>query len=206
MITESAIERVLYSGPGHTLMVRPAHGEDPEILFAEVCTCFANTRIEQDAEGNIFIMAPNGGESSSQNSEITTQLRIWAKQDGRGRVFDPSILFIFPDGSKMSPDASWVSNEQLETLTASERRKFLALVPEFVIELRSPGDRIRDLEKKMEIWRPRGVALGWLIDPVERLVKIYRAGWLDVETQHSPELIGCEKGPVAGFLLGLAPV
>ncbi len=74
-------------------------------------------------------MAPAGGESSKQNSRLTRQLDIWADQDGRGHSFDSSVNFVFPDGSKRSPDASWVSIGRLETLTHEERRKFFKVGP-----------------------------------------------------------------------------
>lgn len=202
-LTEAA-PPLLYTESGHTLIVRPAEDEDTEALFERICADFENERIEQDSEGNVYIMAPVGGESSDQNSELTMQLRAWAKQDGRGRTFDSSVAFILPDGSKRSPDGSWLSNEKLITLTREKRRKFPKLAPEFVIELKSPSDRFSDLKSKMQDWRRNGVQLGWLIHPDKQMVLIYREGIEEPEIFQGAELAG--DGPVLGFTLHLQPI
>jgi hypothetical protein len=56
--------RSIYAEYGRTLTIRPLKGEDTDELFDRVCSEFENTRIEQDAQGSVFIKAPNGGESS----------------------------------------------------------------------------------------------------------------------------------------------
>ncbi len=168
--------RLLYTGCGHRLMIRPMEGEDTEALYRQICSQFENNQIEQDREGNISIMPPVGGESSDQNSEITMQLRSWAKRDGLGRALDSSVGFSLPDRSKLSPDAAWVHKEKLAALTRKERRTFLQVVPDFVIELKSPSDRLSELQKKMHDWKQNGVGLGWLIHPDRRLVFLYRQG------------------------------
>lgn len=149
-------------------------------------------------------MAPVGGESSDQNSELTMQLRIWAKQDGRRRSFDSRVEFILPDGSKLSPDGSWVRQEKLAALTHEQRRKFLKLVPEFVVELKSPTDRFSDLQKKMQDWRRNGVELGWLIHPDKKTVLIFRRD-ADEPESFSGNILAVD-GPVAGFTLDLQPI
>ena len=55
-----------------------------------------------------------------------------------------------------------------------------------MVELRSPADRLSALQDKMVEYMANGVALGWLIDPVNREVFVYRPG-LDVERLDEPE-------------------
>src|SRR6476620_4585439 len=107
------------------LVIRPGDNVDTELLFQEACREYTTGKLEQEANGDILVMAPTGGESSYRNTEINLQLGSWAKKDGRGRAFDSNALFIFPDGSKRSPDASWVRNDKLMKLTRRERREFL---------------------------------------------------------------------------------
>jgi Uma2 family endonuclease len=169
--------RFLYAEYGHTLMIRPSEGEDTEALFARVCADFENQQIEQDGSGNVYIMPPAGGESSNQNVKVARYLDGWAEQDGRGEAFDSSVGFIFPDGSKRGPDAAWVSFESLRSLTLDQRRKYLRVVPEFAIEIKSPTDHWSELQAKMREYKRNGVALGWLIDPLkQRLRCIARTG------------------------------
>jgi len=198
------VPRLLYTDSGRTLVVRPGENEDPEMLYQQICATFENHKIEQDREGNIIIMAPVGGEASDQNSEFTMQLRLWAKRDGRGRVFDSSAGFILPDGTKFSPDSAWVSYGKLGRLSVEERRQWLRLVPEFVVEIKSPSDRYPDLQQKMTVWMRNGVELAWLIHPGQREVLIYRQDRTLPELCLGTHLHG--EGPLAGFTLDLNPI
>lgn len=196
--------RLLFADFGRTLIVRPAVEDDPGTLFDEVCAEFENKKIEQDADGNVYIMAPTGGESSDRNSELTMQLRQWSKQDGRGRGLDSHAVYVLPDGSKRSPDGSWVGNEKIFALPKQQRKRFLRLVPEFVIELQSPSDRTTDLQEKMRQYIRNGVELGWLIRPDEQCVLVYRPERPDPEIVRGSSISG--EGQVAGFTLDLKPI
>jgi Uma2 family endonuclease len=186
-----------------TVVFQLADDGDPEALFEQICRRYDNKKIEQDREGNVYLMSPAGGESGKQNLAAGASLYFWAMRDGRGEVFDSSAAFIFPDGSKRCPDAAWVSNERLLALPYKERRKFLTVVPEFVIEIKSPTDRYSKLQEKMQEYLENGVELGWLIHPDAREVKVYSkdkvATYNDIE-----ELRG--TGPVEGFQLDLLPI
>ncbi|MGH9619162.1 MAG: Uma2 family endonuclease [Bryobacteraceae bacterium] len=201
---EQDVKQYLFAEYGRTLMLAPGDGDDPDALFERVCAEFENTKIEQDEEGNVYIMAPVGAESSDQNAELTMQLRTWAKQDGRGRAFGPDAEFIFPNRSTRGPDAAWVGNEKLAALPRSERRKFARIIPDFVVELKSPSDRISKLNQKMLEYRRNGVELGWLIDPDQRTVWLYRTGDEAPEAFNGDSLAA--DGPVAGFVLDLKPI
>jgi Uma2 family endonuclease len=89
---------------------------------------------------------------------------------------------VLPDGSKLSPDASWVSVEPIKTLTREDLRKFATVVPEFVVEIKSPSDNWEQLRDKMQDFRRNGVGLGWLIHPDKHLVVIYRSNRDMVQT------------------------
>jgi Uma2 family endonuclease len=43
-----------------------------------------------------------------------------------------------------------------------------------VIELRSDSDRLRTLQAKMQEYIENGALLGWLVDPLQKKVWIYR--------------------------------
>ncbi len=193
---------LLWDGPG-VLIIEPGEDEDPELVFRSACRDFENKKIEQDEEGRVYILPPAGGEISSKNGELTMQLRIWAKRDGRGKTFDSSVNFVFPSGAKYGPDGSWVSNERWQALTQEERRKFPPLIPEFVIELKSPSDRPKKLQEKMQKYIANGVELGWLIDPDKREVMIYTQ--TGVRVLNAPDILRGE-GPVEGFELDLQPI
>jgi Uma2 family endonuclease len=132
-------------------------------------------------------------------------LREWARRDKRGKAFGSTAEYILPSGAAYSPDASWVSNERLATLSKQEKRKFPRVVPEFIVEVMSPSDRLKAAKAKMSDWMADGVELGWLIDGDNRTVYIYRAG------QNEPEVsTGASKlngdGPIQGFQVDLKEI
>jgi len=176
-------------------------GIDPEDFILAISHANEGLRIEQTGPDQLTVMPPAGFASSDCNSEIIMQLRMWAKQDGRGRSLDSNTLFVLPAGEKLGPDAAWISNDRLQGLTGEEKKKFLRRVPEFVIELLSSTDSKPELRRKLQTWINGGVLLGWLIDPSERNVEVYRAKRPVEIIRHAFSLAA--DGPVAGFVLQL---
>ncbi|MFZ3217508.1 MAG: Uma2 family endonuclease, partial [Candidatus Acidiferrales bacterium] len=146
---------------------------------------------------------PTGGWTGRGNHEVTRQIGNWWATHERGSVFDSSTGFRLADGSTLSPDASYISEERLRTLSKGALRGFPRICPDFVIELRSESDTLPELNDKMDDWIANGAQLGWLIDPYEQQVIVYRA-------DRSPEVVSGEliagDGPVMGFVLDLARV
>lgn len=157
------------------MRIRPARPLDDDELF-ELCAANGELRIERTADGELIIMPPTGGETGNRNFNVTAVLGAWVRRDGTGVGFDSSTGFILPNGAERAPDAAWVTRERWESLTAEQRKKFPPLVPDFVIELRSPSDTLAEQQAKMEEYVGQGVRLGWLIDPVDRSVHVYRPG------------------------------
>ena len=182
---------------------RPAIEMDDDQFF-KLCQVNRDLQLERSAEGDILIMAPEGGSSVSGGSELIVVFGIWARQDGRGRVFGSSTGFKLPNGAIRAPDVAWVRNERIEGLSEEEWRRFLPLCPDFVIELRSPSDGLAALRRKMEEYRENGTQLGWLLDPVARSVHVYRAG-AAVEVLENPALLSGEP-LLRGFALDVPQV
>ncbi|MDE0371354.1 MAG: Uma2 family endonuclease [Rhodospirillales bacterium] len=156
--------------------------------FYEFCRINRELRIERNARGGIAVMGPAGWETAERNAQITFQLMGWATADGTGRAADSSAGYLLPNGAMRSPDASWISNERLASVAPEQRSKFLPLCPDFVIELRSPTDRLGRLQEKMAEYMANGAQLGWLIDPSSRQVFVYRGG-SEVETLDAPDRV-----------------
>ncbi|MGH2414249.1 MAG: Uma2 family endonuclease, partial [Microcystaceae cyanobacterium] len=112
-----------------------------------------------------------------------------------------STIFRLPNGAQRSPDAAWVTLERWETLTFEQRKKFPPLTPDFVIELRSETDRLKPLQDKMQEYLENGLRLGWLVNPQDKQVEIYRTG-LSVEVIQLPTLLSGEE-VLPGFELQL---
>lgn len=72
------------------------------------------------------------------------------------------------------------------------------------MELCSPSDRLEDLHAKMEEHRSAGVRLGWLIDPEERRVHVYRPGRNPEVLEAPARVTGDPELP--GFTLAFEPI
>ncbi|WP_124974377.1 Uma2 family endonuclease [Aphanothece sacrum] len=170
--------------------------------FEALAAANRDLNLERTAEGELILNPPTGGESGRRNFSITGQLNRWCEeQEDLGEGFDSSTGFKLPNGANRSPDASWVSRKRWQLLTPQQRKGFVALCPDFVVELRSESDSLSKLQAKMLEYLDNGASLGWLIDPQNRRVEIYRPG-RDVELLANPtELSGEDVLP--GFVLNL---
>jgi Uma2 family endonuclease len=167
----------------------------------ELCQLNPGLRIERTAQGELLITPPTGGETSKRNLDLIVAVGTWAKHEGSGIAFDSSGGFILPNSSLRSPDVAWVRRSRLETLTAEQKKKFIPLCPDFVAELRSPTDSLSALQAKMQEYLDNGARLGWLIDPEDRRVYIYRPNGAIECLENPAELPGDPVLP--GFVLDL---
>lgn len=180
----------------------PALSDDAFFAF---CASNNEYRIERSAQGKVLILPGTGGETGSRNASIAGQLWLWTKQNGLGASFDSSTMFRLPNSAMRSPDAAWVSKSRLSKLSPEQKKKFLPLTPEFVIELTSPSDRLPQVEEKMHEWMANGVQLGWLIDPEKRQARVFREDSSEPQVLDNPASLNGD-GPVAGFRLDLQDI
>jgi Uma2 family endonuclease len=172
--------------------------------FFELCQNNRELRFERNANGELIIMPPTGGETGNRNGRITQQLMNWTDADGTGIAFDSSTCFKLPNGADRSPDASWIKLERWDTLTDEEKQKFPPICPDFVIELLSPSDSLQTTQEKMKEYIDNGVRLGILINRKSRQVEIYRPG-KEVEVLDSPATVSGED-VLKGFVLNLGMI
>jgi Uma2 family endonuclease len=172
--------------------------------FYQICRDNLDIKFERNAEGEILIMSPTGGETGIRNFDIIGQFWIWNNHYHLGYCFDSSTCFKFPNGANRSPDVSFILKERWEALTLKDREKFPPIVPDFVLELMSPSDRLEDAQEKMEEYRENGVKLGWLINRKSRQVEIYRPGQ-ETERLENPASIS-DENILPNFILNLETV
>lgn len=171
-----------------------------EQLF-ELCQINQDLKIERTAEGDLVIMPPEGWEIGIYSANFVTLLTQWAWQDGTGASSGSSAGFILPNGAMRSPDAAWVLRSRLSGLTAEQKQRFLPLCPDFVVEIRSPSDRLSAVQAKMQEYLDNGARLGWLIDSPDRQVYVYRPNQ-PVERLDNPATVSGDP-VLAGFILDL---
>ena len=172
--------------------------------FFQLCQNNRELRFERNANGELIIMSPAGGETGNRNGRVNQQLFNWTDADGTGIAFDSSTGFKLPNGADRSPDASWIKLERWDALTDEEKRKFPPICPDFVIELLSPSDSLKTTQEKMKEYIDNGVRLGILINRKSRQVEIYRPG-KEVEVLDFPATVSGED-VLKGFILNLGMI
>jgi Uma2 family endonuclease len=161
-------------------------------------------RVEREPNGEILVMTPANSKTSKINLRIGRLLDEWAEADGRGVATGPDGGYTLPDGSMRAPDAAWVERSRWEALTDAQQSSFAPVCPDFVIELRSPSDKLPAAKAKMEQWIANGAEVAWLIDPIEKAVTVYRPGTDPEHLDHPASVQG--TGPIAGFELVLSRI
>ena len=171
--------------------------------FYQLCVNNPELVLERDAKGALILMSPVGGESGNAELELGTDLAIWNRRTKLGKVFSSSTIFKLPGGGSRSPDAAWVELSRWQSLTSEQRQKFPPIAPDFVLELRSRTDDLATLQAKMQEYIDSGVRLGWLINPQDQQVEIYRLGQVKEVIALPAELSG--ETVLPGFELVIEP-
>jgi Uma2 family endonuclease len=169
--------------------------------FYQLCRNNPDVKFERNVKREIVIMSPTGGETGNRNIEIAADFVIWNRQVKLGILFDSSTCFQLPNGANRSPDVSWIRKDRWDALTAEQQEKFPPIAPDFVLELMSPTDSLRETQAKMQEYISNQVKLGWLINHKLRQVEIYRLGKPVEVLEHPMQLLGEDILP--GFILDL---
>ena len=172
-----------------TLDISQVHLTDEQ--FYQLCITNPEMRLERTAKGLLIVMSPVGGESGNREFELGLDLGIWNRQTDLGKVFSSSTIFKLPGGGDRSPDVAWIERSRWEALTPEERAKFPPIAPDFVMELRSRTDSLQTLRDKMQEYMDSGVRLGWLFNPQDQQVEVYRPNQANV-IYSLPETLTCE--------------
>jgi Uma2 family endonuclease len=171
--------------------------------FVDICETNRDLRLELSSTGELIVLAPTGWGSSKRNFNISGYFWTWNQQAQLGEAFESSGGFILPNGARRSPDLAWVEKSRIEALDP-DPDKFLPLAPDFLIELRSATDSLPKLQQKMQEYQANGVRLGWLIDPQNRRVEIYRSPEEREILENPTQLSGEDILP--GFILDLTTI
>lgn len=176
--------------------------EDDFFLFCQLNDMLA---LERDKNGDIILLSLPGSRIGSLNIDLTISLGSWLQKNKiAGELFGSSTGFTLPNGAVRSPDLSWISKDNWETLSSEEKEIFAPICPDFVIEIRSRSGELKYLQDKMQEYMENGCQLAWLIDVFEKQVFIYGQGndvkiirSLDVQLSGDPVFPGFVLDPSA---------
>ncbi len=117
------------------------------------------------------------GSSRSRHGECEANLVAALRQQasGLGHTYtgDTGFLLHTDPDELVSPDMAFVRLDHLPPL--AERIGYLRVVPDLVVEIRSPNDADTDVQAKVELYLRAGVQLVWLVDQRQQTVQHIRA-------------------------------
>ncbi len=164
-----------------------ATGTELEKLFGKFCSRNSQSiwQYELTPDGEIIAMPPLNHPGGLHENETATELNIWSRDFG-GMATGSNAFYRMPiTGGVLVPDAAWVSPERLAEHPPVPGDP-IPICPDFVIEIRFGSDNLAPLHAKMQLYIANGALLGWLIDPLNRRVYIYRAEQTEPELLESP--------------------
>lgn len=151
--------------------------------------------------GELRTMAPAGFERGDIGSELLERMRSHAKAAGLGKVVGPDTGFILgrdPDTVR-SPDVAFVRTARLPAETPEG---FFPGAPDLAVEVLSPGDRVEEVEEKVDAYFAAGTHLVWVVSPRRKTVRVYRRDGTSMTLRAGDTLDGGEV--FAGFTCKVA--
>ncbi len=147
--------------------------------------------LELTSHGELVINPMVNMDGGFAEAESITDLLIWARDIGGGRVPSSRAIVRLPDGTRVEPDFSWLSPDQMTALPPISASRPITVCPVFVGEILSRTDSIQALQRKMEHYISNGALMAWLIDPYARRVYVYLPDAEPVELL-DPEVVSGE--------------
>ena len=127
-------------------------------------------------EGELVEMPPMAGyEHGIATNRLVGRASVHAENNDLGEGLTAETRFTIernPD-TAIGPDWAFIVKERL---LDPEPTGYAEIVPDLILEVRSPSDTRPEAVAKMERWIRAGVRLGWELHPKERVLTVYRPG------------------------------
>lgn len=175
----------------------------------ELCSLNHDLRLERGHYGELEINMPAGGASSNIGVRICAAIMNWSDAGAGGMVQESSAGFDLSDDRSRNPlrgpDVSWMTPEQLAGAGGAPPKKgFWFLCPAFVVEVRSPNDTLAYNQGRVADWISFGSRLGWVVDPINMTVWVYRPGQEPERLERPQQLDG--EDILSGFSFDFQPI
>ena len=190
---ESSAKTVRHPAPGaFSLRLQlPSDWDLTDARFLELCSLNEGWRMEVDGEGGLLIMAPTGPLSSAQGAASLRRFGFGATRTSRAWPLIPAPPSSCPTatvGWPMRPGSAISGWPEI----VGDDDIIWRICPDFVVEVRSATDELAGQQEKMEMWVSQGARLGWLVDPLEEAVWIYRPE-REAERVERPESVAASE-------------
>lgn len=136
-----------------------------------------------------LIMSPVHENHGSICIHTAILIGSFVQQHNLGKVYDSSTGFRLSETLLLSPDVSFVSKARLKKIFLAPD-KFLQGAPDLVVEVLSPGDRMTQVNRKLDHYFEHGTKLAWLINWRKAQMHIYTPDSIEALTQPNDILTG----------------
>jgi Uma2 family endonuclease len=126
-------------------------------------------------EGVLRPMSPANGKHGGVGMRLAVGVSHYIEEHELGNVFLAETGFLLsrnPD-TVLAPDWAFVAFERLRELP---EKGYITVVPDLVLEVRSPNDRPVEVRNKVERWLAYGVRMVWQCDPMSRTLVVHQPG------------------------------
>jgi len=139
--------------------------------------------------GELKEMSPVGDDHALVVTNCARHFGNFIDEAQLGRLYtgDPGIFLERNPDTVRAPDLAFVRAERLP-LPPSES-SFIALIPDAILEVVSPYDKMQELDEKIAAFLARRALVALKINPRPRTVTIYRTGQPPVVLRDTDDLV-----------------
>lgn len=151
------------------------------ILDRKLVTSEEFEKFEKDCrldliQGELVPMPPMPGEEHGDiTNTFTVYAGIYVIEKNLGRCFAAETRFIIhrnPD-TAIGPDWAFIAKNRLPK---KRTKGFSPIVPDALLEVRSPGDTRPEVQRKVQRWLDAGVRVVLELNPATQILTIHRIG------------------------------
>ncbi len=172
-----------------------------QLFTAEELYDFPSEARFELVRGELRPMPPPAGEEHGATTfSLASRLGVFIEDNDLGRGYASETGFILtrdPD-TLSAPDFAFTAKARL---TEPPRKGFAVVVPDLILETRSPHDRPGEVAQKVADWLAAGVKVVWELNLKARVLTVHRADTELVKLTAADALDGGDLLP--GFSLPL---
>lgn len=173
-----------------------ATGEDVERLTRQGERC-------ELIFGELVPMPPVGNDQGVATNDLASEAAVFVRRNKLGRGFAAETGFRLSRDPEtiLAPDWAFIRAERIEGPPA---RGFGDLVPDLVLETRSPNDSKGEVAGKIGLWLHFGAQVVWDLDPARKILTVHRRD--GTVTRLGAEDTLTEEELLPGFSLPLSEI
>lgn len=122
--------------------------------------------------GELQTMAPAGGVHGNLTANISALAGLHIFDNKLGRCFSAGTGFIVEETPRtiLAPDFAFIVKERVPIPIPDN---FVLVVPDLILETRSPGDTARAVAANVELWLEVGAREVWELNPRRQILTVY---------------------------------